>query len=144
MWTGGAVRWRSPLHAASGNTSQPIIIVDDDPGALNSLRFLLESEGYCVKAFRGGPELLADLPLTAPACLIIDFKMPVMDGIAVVRQLRELKVEAPVILVTGHPDPKIATWAQAAGLALIEKPLSQDMLLSAVREAQAAQLSIIP
>lgn len=137
VWTDGAVRGRSLLHAASAIEPQPIIIVDDDPGALNSLRFLLESEGYRVISFHGGPELLADLPLMEPACLIIDFKMPVMDGIAVVRRLRELKVEAPVILMTGHPDPRIATRAQAAGLALIEKPLSQDMLLCAVREARS-------
>lgn len=124
------------MHAVSGTEPQPVIIVDDDPGALNSLRFLLESEGYRVRSFDGGPELLADLPRAEPTCLIIDFKMPVMDGLAVVRRLRELKVQAPVILMTGHPDPKIATRAKAAGLDLIEKPLSQDMLLSAVRAAQ--------
>ncbi|MEW6254723.1 MAG: response regulator [Pseudomonadota bacterium] len=124
------------MHAESGTEPQPVIIVDDDPGALNSLRFLLESEGYCVQSFDGGPGLFADLPRAEPTCLIIDFKMPVMDGLAVVRRLRELKVDAPVILMTGHPDPKIATRAKAAGLALIEKPLSQDMLLSAVRAAR--------
>ncbi|MEW6123299.1 MAG: response regulator [Pseudomonadota bacterium] len=132
------------MQAASGAEPQPIIIVDDDPGALNSLRFLLESEGYSVQAFHGGPELLADLPLIEPACVIIDFKMPVMDGIAVFQRLRELNVAAPVILVTGHPDPKIATRAEAAGLALIEKPLSQDMLLSAVRNARTRHIGISP
>ncbi|WP_127090636.1 response regulator transcription factor [Aquabacter cavernae] len=133
------------MQAAPGAEPQPIIIiVDDDPGALNSLRFLLESEGYSVKAFLGGPELLADLPFNDPVCLIIDFKMPVMDGIDVFRRLRELNVGAPVILMTGHPDPKIATRAEAAGLALIEKPLSQDMLLSAVHAARARHIGISP
>ncbi len=122
----------------------PIIIVDDDPGALNSLRFLLESEGYVVQAYQDGPDLLAALPLDPPACLIIDFKMPVMDGIDVFLRLRELSVTAPVILVTGHPDPKIAMRAMDAGLDLIEKPLSQDMLLNAVRAARAGVLRISP
>lgn len=112
------------------------MIVDDDPGALASLRFLLESEGYAVRAFHDGPGLLAALPDGRASCLIIDVKMPGMDGLDVVRRLRELRVEAPVILVTGHPDPTIAARAKAAGLELIEKPLSQDMLLNAVRAAR--------
>lgn len=132
------------MPAETGTEPLPIIIVDDDPGALASLRFLLESEGYTVKAFHDGPELFAALPDGLPACLIIDVKMPVMDGIDVVRRLRELNIDAPVILVTGHPDPKIAARAHAAGLALIEKPLSQDMLLTAVRAARSGNLRTFP
>ncbi|TCT06190.1 response regulator transcription factor [Aquabacter spiritensis] len=115
----------------------PVMIVDDDPGALSSLRFLLESEGYEVRAFASGPELLASLPAGEVTCLIIDFKMPEMDGLAVFRCLRDRQMDAPVIVVTGHPDPGIADRVTAAGLRLIEKPLSQDMLLNAVRAVRA-------
>lgn len=145
MWRSAGVRH---LQSPSGAEPHPILIVDDDPGALNSLRFLLESEGYSVRAFAGGAELLHDL-LTGPArgrpgCLILDFKMPGMDGLAVYHQLRQLKFDTPVILMTGHPDPSIAVRAKAAGLSLIEKPLSQDMLLSAVRAARADEMRISP
>mgnify|MGYP001552059719 CR=1 FL=1 len=113
-----------------------VFIVDDDPGALNSLRFLLESDGLRVSAFRSGQELLAELPRANPDCVIIDFKMPAMDGLDVYRNLRQLNDAVPVILVTGHPDPSIRVKAERAGLELIEKPLSQDVLLLAIRAAR--------
>lgn len=136
------------MQVATGLEPRPILIVDDDPGALNSLRFLLESEGYSVRAFAGGAELLHDLltgpTRSKPGCLILDFKMPGMDGLAVYSQLRQMEFDTPVILMTGHPDPSIAVRARAVGLSLIEKPLSQDMLLSAVRAARGPDLRISP
>jgi two-component system response regulator FixJ len=77
------------------------------------------------------------LPRPDPACLIIDYKMPAMDGMNLFRRLRALGVQSPVILLTGHPDPAIRTLASQAGLDLIEKPLSQDILLKAVKAACA-------
>ena len=109
-----------------------IFIVDDDPGALNSLTFLLESEGYSVIGFRDAAELLSSLPRPDPSCVIIDYKMPVIDGMDLFCRLREAGVRSPVILTTGHPDPAIRIRAEEAGLDLIEKPLSQDVLLSAL------------
>ncbi len=115
-----------------------IFIVDDDPGALNSLRFLLESEGYTVLAFHDGPDLLSTFPRPEPDCLVIDYKLPTMNGLDVVHRLRELFVGAPVILITGHPDPAIRAEALAAGLELVEKPLSQEQLLGMVAAARYA------
>lgn len=135
------------LSASTGMKPQPILIVDDDPGALNSLRFLLESEGYSVVSYAGGAELLHALrtgPIGRAGCLILDFKMPGMDGLDLYDRLRQIDFDTPVILMTGHPDPSIATRARAVGLALIEKPLSQDMLLSAVRAAGGEHPRISP
>nr|WP_246736073.1 response regulator [Enterovirga sp. DB1703] len=126
-------------EAMASQDRKPVFVVDDDPGALNSLRFLLESEGYDVFTFRDGEELLSSLPRPEPTCLIIDFKLPAMDGMDLFRRLRERNVLAPVILVTGHPDPAIRRRADKAGLDLIEKPLSQDVLLSAVEAARAGR-----
>jgi FixJ family two-component response regulator len=65
--------------------------------------------------------------------------MPHMNGLDVFFQLRELHVDVPVILVAGHPDPGIRRRARAAGVELIEKPLSQDILLAAISKAQLAK-----
>ena len=129
---------RAGTNAMPPLSAPPIFIVDDDPGALNSLRFLLESEGYCVLSFRGGAELLSSLPGPEPACVIIDYKMPSMDGVDLFHRLRARDIRAPVILMTGHPDPAIRKRAEEAGLDLIDKPLSQDVLLSAVAAARLA------
>jgi CheY-like chemotaxis protein len=82
-----------------------VFIVDDDPGALNSLRFLLESDGLRVSAFRSGQELLAELPRANPDCVIIDFKMPAMDGLDVYRNLRQLNDAVPVNPCHRSPRP---------------------------------------
>jgi two-component system, LuxR family, response regulator FixJ len=116
-----------------------IFVVDDDPGALSSLRFLLETEGYTVVSFRNGLDLLGIFPGPDPSCVVIDYKMPHMNGLDVFFQLRELHVDVPVILVTGHPDPGIRRRARTAGVELIEKPLSQDILLAAIRNSQLAK-----
>ena len=132
---GACARARSGVLTAVPGP-QPIFIVDDDPGVLSSLRFLLESEGYDVVSFHDGGELLSTFPPSRPGCLIIDVKMPGMDGIDVVQRLRALGVDAPVVLITGHPDPAIRTRAQAAGIDLIEKPLSQDALLREIERVR--------
>lgn len=114
-----------------------ILIVDDDPAALHSLQFFLESEGYTIVAFNSGPELLAELPHANPACVVIDCKMPKMDGLEVYRNLRLLNRSVPVVMVTGHPDPGIRRSVERVGLELIEKPLSQETILSVVRRVQS-------
>jgi FixJ family two-component response regulator len=121
----------------SSDRRLPVCIIDDDPGALSSLRFLLESENYLVASFRNGSELFgADLS-PQPGCYLIDVKLPGMDGIAVCERLRKLRPGAPVILITGHPDPGIRVRAEQAGLLLLDKPLSQEGILAALRVAQA-------
>ena len=122
-----------------GSHPLPIFIVDDDLGALNSLRFLLESEGYTVVTFRNGRDLLAIFPGADPSCVVIDYKMPNMNGLEVFLRLRQLQIDVPFILVTGHPDPLIRRRAREAGVELIEKPLSQDALLAVINAARAVK-----
>ncbi len=116
----------------------PIYVVDDDLAVLHSTRFLLESEGHQVETFVGGPELLAAFPGPAPAFVLLDQMMPGMDGLEVYARLREIDDRVPVILITGHPDPRIRTRARAAGVPLVEKPLAFDALLGMLAGEKAA------
>ncbi len=99
-----------------------IYVVDDDAAVLHSTRFLLESEGHRVETFADGPQLLAAIPGTLPAtspgprpaCVHIDHIMPGMDGLEVLSRLRDLDARVPVVLITGHPDPRIRIAAAGA------------------------------
>ncbi|ACA20384.1 response regulator receiver protein [Methylobacterium sp. 4-46] len=105
-----------------------IYIADDDPAVLNSLQFLLESEGYAVAAFANGNDLLAAFPGPQPACVILDVMMPGLSGLDVLFALRALDVRAPVVLTTGHPDPQIRRRAAEAGVPLVDKALAAQAL----------------
>jgi FixJ family two-component response regulator len=106
----------------------PIFMVDDDAETLRSARFMLEGEGYPVATFESGSHLLAAFPEAKPCCIVIDYVLPDMTGLDVSARLRALGVTAPVIIITGHPSPKIREQVQKAGLRLVEKPLVEDLL----------------
>lgn len=112
-----------------------VFIVDDDPGNLNSLQFLLEAEGYDVHAFLNGIEMLERIHEILPRCIVIDYKLDHLDGLEIARRVRRQNAAIPIIIVTGHPDPDIRRRVERTGLPLIEKPLSQDSILSAVAAA---------
>jgi FixJ family two-component response regulator len=112
-----------------------ILIVDDDAAVLNSLGFLLEAEGFEVCALGDVGELLLSEQMPDPDCLILDYYMPVMNGMDVLRWLRERNIRAPAILITGRPDHKLCKRALAAGFAkVVEKPLLSTRLADEIRE----------
>jgi FixJ family two-component response regulator len=112
-----------------------ILIVDDDAAVLNSLGFLLQAEGFRVRALCDVGELLLSEPMPDPDCLILDYCMPVMNGLDVLRWLREKKIKAPAILITDHPDRKLSKRALAVGFAkVVEKPLLAARLADDIRE----------
>ena len=89
----------------SSSPAKPVIyVVDDDPGVLGSLRFLLETDGFDVKTFRSGAALLNAAASNSADCFVIDYKMPNMNGIDLVNRLRNRDIAAPIILITGYPD----------------------------------------
>lgn len=104
-----------------------IYVVDDDPAVLHSTRFLFESQGHRVETFASGRDLLAAYPVPRPSCVLIDHIMPGMDGLEVASRLRGLDARVPVVLVTGHPDPRIRIAAWGAGVPLIEKPFAYEV-----------------
>ncbi|MFI5013344.1 MAG: response regulator transcription factor [Hyphomicrobiales bacterium] len=116
-----------------------ILIVDDDAAVLNSLSFMLEAEGFEVRAFGDIGELIAAESMPKVDCLILDYRMPVMNGFDVLQWLREQKVTAPAILITGHPDRTLRSRARAAGFArVVEKPLLENELVDDIRQVLPA------
>ncbi len=117
------------------STEHKICILDDDPDVLQSLRFLLETHGFGVRTFSAAASLLSSADLENVDCLVIDYKMPHMDGLAVAVRLRQRNIAAPIVLITGYPDQHIEAKAAAAGVShILFKPHLEDSLVSRVRE----------
>ena len=114
-------------------------IVDDDPAVCASLKFALELEGYCVHTHASGQELLKDRRLRTADCVILDYRMPGMDGLAVMSKLASRAIAAPVILMTAPVNDALRRRAARQGIfALLEKPLLDNVLVEHVREAVSA------
>ncbi len=114
-----------------------VLVVDDDPAVRVSLKFSLQIEGFAVRLYASGQELLADPDLPAHGCLVIDQRMPDLTGLDVVDRLRARQVALPAILITTDPNQAVRSRAADAGIALIEKPLLSDALLNGIRAAIA-------
>jgi len=113
-------------------------LVDDDEAIRRSASFLLRTSGYLVKTYASGVELLAQARELAAGCILMDVRMPEMDGLEVQRRLRDSGVLLPVVVITGHGDVNLAVQAMKAGAVdFIEKPFEKAPLLSAIEEGFA-------
>ena len=110
-----------------------IALVDDDENILTSVSIFLEGEGYTVKTFTDGAAALSELSETPPDLAVLDVKMPRMDGLELLRRVRQ-KSELPVIFLTSKDDE----FDEALGLDLgaddyITKPFSQQLLARRIK-----------
>jgi two-component system, LuxR family, response regulator FixJ len=122
-------------QAGQTAASPVVLVIDDDPAVRNSLQFALEIEGFCVRAYQTGADLLAADDLPASGCLVTDFNLPGINGLDLLDVLRERNVLLPAILITTHPTAMIRYRAASAGARLIEKPLLNDTLFQCIRSA---------
>ncbi|MBI5320568.1 response regulator [Bradyrhizobium sp.] len=117
-------------------TKTMIYVVDDDLDVLGSLQFLLETDGFAVRTFKSGAALLNDAAPDNADCFVIDYKMPNMNGLDLVKRLRNKDISAPVILITGYPDEQISERVASAGVHhVLRKPLLDESLISHIRGA---------
>ena len=113
-------------------------LVDDDEAIRRSASFMLRTSGYLVKTYASGVELLAVGKEIAPGCILMDVRMPEMDGLEVQQALRDRGILLPVIVMTGHGDVAVAVQAMKQGAVdFIEKPFEKAVLLSAIEEGFA-------
>ena len=122
---------------------QVILIVDDDEAVRESLRRLMESEGFAVCAFSNGHDLLNETSLPAIGCLVVDYHMPAMNGLELVSALRGRGVSIPAILATGNPTKYVRDRAAANAVLVVEKPWLGGDLLNCVREAVAKHAQLL-
>ncbi|AEG50962.1 two component transcriptional regulator, LuxR family [Sphingobium chlorophenolicum L-1] len=115
----------------------PIYVVDDDEAIRRSLSFMLKTSGFAVTLFEGGISFLKEAAGLEPGCVLLDVRMPDMDGLAVQRELRARGIMLPVVIMTGHGDIDMAVTAMKAGASdFIEKPFEKAALLGCVEAAR--------
>lgn len=116
-------------------SERTIYLVDDDEAIRRSAGFMLKTSGYLVRSFASGVALIKDAKDLAPGCILLDVRMPEMDGLQVQQALQERGIGYPVIVMTGHGDVNVAVQAMKAGAVdFIEKPFEKAVLLSAIEE----------
>jgi two-component system, LuxR family, response regulator FixJ len=112
-----------------------VVVVDDDPAVCGSLKFSLELEGFRVRTFRNGAELLEDGCLQDCSCFVVDQRMPGMSGMDLIAKLRERKVATPAILIISQPSDALSARAAAVAVPIVEKPFLNNLLVERIREA---------
>jgi two-component system response regulator FixJ len=110
-------------------------LVDDDGAIRRSASFMLKTSGYQVRSYESGVELLKSPGELSQGCILLDIRMPGMDGLEVQQVLRDKGVMLPVIIMTGHGDVTLAVRAMKAGaIDFIEKPFEKATLLGAIEQ----------
>lgn len=117
-----------------------VLIVDDEASIRDSLRKILEYEGYAVSEAGEGPTALEAIKTENLDAVLLDIKMPGMDGMEVLKRSVELDSTLPVIMISGHGTIQTAVEATKAGaFDFLEKPLDRDRVLLTVRNAAASR-----
>ena len=120
--------------------SLTVFIVDDDPSVRDALGLLLAVHDHRLALFADAASFLQALKPHWRGCLLLDIRMPGMDGLTLQRQLLEQGCELPVVVMTGHGDVDSARAAfRAMAVDFLEKPLDEARLLAAIDEAFARQ-----
>jgi len=113
-------------------------LVDDDDAVRRSVAFMLKTSGYQIRSYASGIDLLKEAKSLDVGCILLDIRMPGMDGLEVQQALKEAGVSLPVIIMTGHGDVPLSVKAMKAGaIDFIEKPFEKGTLLSALEQGVA-------
>lgn len=121
-----------------------VYVIDDDPAVRDSLDFLLGSAGFNVTLFDSALTFLETLPSLTFGCVVSDVRMPGMDGIDLLRQLKKEPKTLPIVIMTGHGDIPLAVEAIKLGaIDFLEKPFEDERLVLMISTAlsQAASHS---
>lgn len=113
-----------------------IHIVDDEDSIRRSVSFMLKTSGYQVETWSSGQAFLKEVKHAEHGCILLDVRMPEIDGLEVQRALGERGVTMPVVIMTGHGDISIAIRAMKAGAVdFLEKPFEKAALIAALEES---------
>ena len=113
-----------------------IHLVDDDEAIRHSASFMLRHAGFIVKTYEDGLTFLSEISANDHGCVLLDVRMPGMDGLAVQAAMAKRGYDMPVIILTGHGDVALAVKAMKVGAVdFIEKPYEKQALLTAITTA---------
>jgi len=113
-----------------------ISVVDDDVSVREALRSLIQSAGLRVETFTSAREFLARPRADVPSCLVLDVRLPGLNGLDLQKRMAELNLEIPIIFITGHGDVPTSVRAMKAGaIEFLTKPFADQDLLDAIQEA---------
>jgi two-component system response regulator FixJ len=111
-------------------------LVDDDEAIRRSVGFMLKTSGFQVRTYESGTDLRRAAAGLEPGTILLDIRMPGMDGLEVQSALRDKGIALPVIIMTGHGDVSLAVHAMKAGaIDFIEKPFEKAVLIGAIEQA---------
>lgn len=110
-----------------------VAVVEDDAALREAIRFSLATEGYPVRHFASGEDLLAAEDLAAVACFVVDQRLPGMDGLPLIEELQRRGVEGRAVLITTRPDPAMREACWALGVPIVEKPILGESLNACIR-----------
>lgn len=115
-----------------------VYLVDDDEAIRRSASFMLKTSGFRVEAFASGVDFLKTARGLDPGCVLLDVRMPEIDGLEVQAELKARGIALPVIVMTGHGDVTVAVAAMKAGAVdFLEKPFEKAELLAAMADGFA-------
>ena len=119
-----------------------VFVVDDEPSVRRSLTRLLASAGYSVEAFASAREFLARERYAGPCCLVLDVRMPGLNGLDLQETLAATGRRMSIVFVTGHVDVPMSVRAMKRGAAdLLTKPVDDKVLLAAIQRALAKDVA---
>ena len=117
-------------------TQRNVFLVDDDEAIRHSASFMLRHAGFLVKTYPDGISFLEQVNEDQNGCILLDVRMPGMDGLAVQNALNLRGINMPVIILTGHGDVPVAVEAMKGGaLEFLEKPYEKQALIGAIENA---------
>lgn len=115
--------------------SPVVFVVDDEPSVRASLKRLIGSVGLQVQAFASAEEFLNYKRPDGPECLVLDVRLPELSGLDLQQQLTKMKLDLPIVFITGHGDIPMSVRAMKAGaVEFLTKPFTEEDLLQAIQQ----------
>src|SRR6266403_5671349 len=124
------------ISKAMQHDTPTVFVIDDDPLIRNGVRSLIGSVGLRVLTFGSALDCLRSTRPDAPACLVLDVRLPGLSGLDLQRELADIGSSIPIVFISGHADIPISVQAMKAGATeFLTKPFRDQQLLDAVQAA---------